>query len=91
MAFRHVELDVSTFSVTTLQVLPGRQGVYRLAVSTRQPAGAPIEEDSQLQATVAALDVQQVSLQSVDIGQAKIGPITVGDLVVSNTDPIRRV
>jgi hypothetical protein len=39
-----------------------------------------------LQVQVPALNVNQANLQSIDIGQAKIGPITVGQLVVTNTD-----
>ncbi len=35
---------------------------------------------------VPALDVNQASLQTIDIGTVAIGPITVGSLVVSNTD-----
>jgi hypothetical protein len=39
-----------------------------------------------LQVTVPALDVQQAKLQTIDIGQVAIGPITVGDLVLNNAD-----
>ncbi|MCA1647771.1 MAG: hypothetical protein LC797_20685 [Chloroflexi bacterium] len=35
---------------------------------------------------VPQLDVQQAGLQTVDIGLAALGPITVGDLTVNNTD-----
>lgn len=36
--------------------------------------------------TAPALDVQQANLQTIDIGQVLIGPITVGDLVLNNAD-----
>ncbi len=39
-----------------------------------------------MQVNVPGLDVQQANLQSIDIGTAKIGPISVGDLLISNTD-----
>ncbi|MDQ6674793.1 MAG: hypothetical protein M3069_29325 [Chloroflexota bacterium] len=39
-----------------------------------------------MQVNVPSLNVQQASLQAIDVGQARIGPITVGDLVVRNTD-----
>jgi hypothetical protein len=35
---------------------------------------------------VPGLDAQQANLQSIDIGTARIGPISVGELVLSNTD-----
>ena len=35
---------------------------------------------------VPQIDVQQAGLQTVDIGQAALGPITVGDLTINNTD-----
>jgi hypothetical protein len=35
---------------------------------------------------VPELDVNQAKLQTIDIGQVAIGPITVGDLVLNNAD-----
>lgn len=39
-----------------------------------------------MQINVPSLGAQQASIQSLDIGQAKIGPVTVGDLVITNAD-----
>jgi len=35
---------------------------------------------------VPQVNVQSAGLQGIDIGQVKIGPITVGDLVLNNAD-----
>lgn len=39
-----------------------------------------------LQVNVPKLDVQQAGLTTISVGQVAIGPITVGDLVLNNTD-----
>src|SRR5438132_1171553 len=61
----------------------------------RSPPGGEREPDHDctsnfegdvVQINVPALDVNQASLQTIDIGTIDIGPIMVGDLVLSNTD-----
>ena len=39
-----------------------------------------------MQVKVPVLDVQQATVQTINIGQVAIGPITVGNLVVNNTN-----